>query len=554
MQITASSPVIPEPTATAMAPINTTATRIIEMKGLHYHPRSKALHIRVEDPDVLRDITGFLRTMTTTGSRSDYFHENSPVLACEFLHLAIRDTFLMAHEHQDPTRNHVVQISSEREHALLELCELLSECLLHVTEIHVSRALAGFLHNRGGSWCPVGAIQMLICNQNNNKALALETLMLRNLKVYSSATDNGSAAQVLGNSVKEQSSLERFGWQQCEFVATAHNSNIDNELADHILDSMLESVAELPRLKDCVIQCPPWSPPATTRPQTLQKLLQRPSLKGLHLDGMNLQNDHLQSFLLQNASSVLLQHQPTTQLHSLSLSLHFTLETVQELANTFRQVLVHNRSNLRQVCLRLDWLGDTHNNASKSVSRQKLQALQSFQDTLARAFLPSANNYYRKDNTSSNIHRQTPQQLQLERLELVYYDDSNSNRYSARAPATAASNPLVTSPISFLRVLEQNFFLKHLRLPYCGELNPSVDLFLRLNRTGFRQQLLRLDEHDSLNRDQMQRIHTIAALCKVQERRDECWNPTCSTQMNTTALSMMYHLLREMPGMFRLDN
>lgn len=523
-----------------MAPINTAA--IIEMKGLHYHPRSKALHIRVEDPDALREITAFLRTLTTTTSRTDkvYFQENAPILACEFLHLAIRDTFLMAHEHQDPNTR-MVQISPEREHDLLELCEILSDCLVQVTELHVSRALAGFLQNRGGSWCPVGAIQRLLGNHNNNSK-ALETLMLRNLKLYSSSTDNGNAANVLGISMKEQSSLELFGWQQCEFVTTAHDANNDHE--DHMLDSILESVATLPRLKDCVIQCPPWLLPATTHPPTLKKLLQRPTLTGLHLDGMHLQNDHLRSFLLNDLSS--LQHQPTAQLQSLSLSLHFTLDTIQELASTLRQGLVHNRSNLRQVCLRLDWFGETHSDVSKRVCRQRLQAIQSFQDTLARAFLPSANNYY-QDPSGNN---QSPRQLQLERLELVYYDDSKSHHYSARAPV--ASNPLVTSPTLFLRVLEQNFFLTNLRLPYCGELHPGIDLLLRLNRTGLRQQLLLcLDEHaDSL----LQRTRTVAALCKVQERPDQCWSPASSTGVSTTALSMVYHLLREMPGMCRGDN
>ena len=91
-----------------MAP---TRTKIIEMRGLHYHPRSKALHIRVEDPEALSDITIFLRKIAT--KRAGHGHafpqqEESSVLDCQFLHLALRDTFLTEHEHQDqPFGGHV---------------------------------------------------------------------------------------------------------------------------------------------------------------------------------------------------------------------------------------------------------------------------------------------------------------------------------------------------------------------------------------------------------------------------------------------------------------
>ena len=513
--------------------------RIEGLEGVHYHSRSKSLHIRLEDHGVLPQVITLLRS----SSKDSLL----PLHKCESLHLSIGVNFMVPprHHHHPAHARNIPQSQQQQQqqqeqnaHYFRQLCQAVGECLSNLTEIQVNRALAGFVFTSAGAGCPVEALQLLLHTHAH-----LETLMLGNLLIYSSAvgeetpsSNAPSAVQLLGHSLKGHSSLQRFGWQQCTFVASHSDDN-----AALPLDPLLESLSTLPKLTDCVVQSPPWFPLVPTTPQILRNLV-RPAMKGLHLAGLQLQDEHLQSLLVVADRSC-------SSLQRLSLSLHFTVDNIHHLANTLSRVLIQNRSNLQELSLRLDWLDDTlggDNGApSKRRQRQRLQALQSFQDTIGRSLLPNNHN----DSSSSS------RPPQLERLELVYFDDATEYHYNSTTKTNTPA-PLIC-PGTFLQVLEHNFSLTHLRLPYCGEMHPRIGFFLKLNRTGLRQLLL-LGGHDDDDDDddhptiiQNQRAQGVAAMLKVQERPEQCWSPASSTSTDTTALSMMYYLLRELPGMFQ---
>lgn len=534
------------------------ATVFPAIKGLHFNPRTRALHVRLDNPNSLRAIIPFFSC--NHSSHAEYRNLLESVVS---LYLAIGEQFLMPHQQQQQPNNNNndnnneehQQPTAENAAMMQQFCEAACQGLPNVTEIHMSRALAGFLHHNAddGAWCPVQAIAALLLQKaTNSNASKLETLMLRNLRIYSSLLGDAttSPVQLLANALSGHSSLRRFGWQQCELVPTVVEHQIGGSDTSAALDPLLKSLATLPKLTDCVVQCPHWQHSLMpTSNQAMKTLGNIPTLTGLHLDGLHLQNDNLQSLLLNS------KNRNGSALLNLSLSLHLTLDTIQDLAISLGQILVAHRSGLEQLSLRLDWLddGNTNGKNEEHQRRQRLKALQSFQDTIGRSLLPGNDNPY--DYHTTDI----PQQ-RLHRLELIYYDDVHNPGATATPTGSnvaAYDNNDATCPEIFCQALQGNFTLTHLRLPFCGEMHPTIAFLLKLNRMGLRQQLFlggcTSDDIDTkignTTTPKNPRADGIAALRKVQERPEQCWIPASGA--TAASLSMIYYLLQELPCMFR---
>jgi hypothetical protein len=269
---------------------------------------------------------------------------------------------------------------------------------------------------------------------------------------------------------------------------------------------MLQALSTVSGLKNMVIQCPPS---AAMRVPTDHKVLQTlisPSLQALHLDGLHLQDDHIRILSA-------MQQGQTSSLQSLSLSLQLTLGNIQDLGSCLADFLHNSSSSLLHLSLRLEWLveEDVRVVTNRSFRKQRLQALQDFQNTIAHAI-----NIIGGDSN-------------LQRLDLIYYDSSH-HRWG-ECPSTVSSEV-------FQQVLETNYTLKYLRLPFCGEMDPAIDFFLKLNRTGLRHRLLRGNPS---------RGECLDALVQMQGRSSSCCIPAA---LANTGLSMVFHLLGEMPTLF----
>ncbi|CAB9506042.1 expressed unknown protein [Seminavis robusta] len=475
------------------------------VEGMNYHERTRSLLLRVGKSKVLVEVTALLRNHhdqdlqgTTGNSTSNANRRSSGIWGSQSLHISIGESFFQPH----PRR-------AARDEQLLSLCSAVADCLPHLETIHVGRALSGFIHSNVGAWCPVEAIQLLLASSSGK----LTSLMLRNLQVYSCSEQDASsgATTLLANSLKHHATLERFVWQHCELLPRSRS----------ILDPVLQTLSTIPNLKGLVVQCPPWSPTGTFASPSVLQTLVTPALEELHLDGFHLQEQHVRRLMLTGPTSRALD--AVAALQSISLSFQLTVDTMPELGRTLAKML-QTTPSLVTARLRLEWLIlDPSTVATRSCRRQRLQALQLFQDTLAQSLL------------STNQH-----QPRLERLDLIYYDSSQ------RLESFSKGNPPIICPNYFREVLESNFTLKYLRLPYNGEMEPTIDFSLKLNRTGIRQSLLTQDVPPS-------RQQCVDALMKVR-KDNSCSGLRISKEMSLslsrTALSTTYYLLHETPWLF----
>jgi len=579
----------------------------IPIKGCHYHIGTKTFHLRLDNYGTLGCILTLLQLQQQQQQESNPLHHWKE---CISVNISIGEGFL---EPLPATRvPFIINDIDENTavHKFVTLCRVISETFLELKHVQMSRALAGFAVTNATSWCPVQATEVVL---NNNQ---LQSLTLRNLSFYDFLASSSSSSslslweennhnnvlKIMTTSLQGHASLQRFVWQQCDVMTMMrrngeqrHNSNVTTTL-----DPLLQGLSNIPKLSELVIQTPSWwSPPFGTMTGRTTTLMLPSSLQGLHLDGLQLENDHLGHLL-----------QGKERLQQLSLSLHLSLHNIQNLATILARFLSQPNCPLRQLSLRLDWLLPDHDSshqgglvdadadadaATKHTMRhQRLLALQSFQDTLGLALLPEYQHYYYhyhycRSDSNMNLYRPASR---LQQLELIYYDDSDyvnkcQQQFvtSAATASSCSSHRFIIDPQIFVRILETNPILQHLRLPYCGEMHPRIGFLLKMNRTGLRTKLLITttspteaeaaalaatatataataalsgdeDDNDSTSitiktasSGRSRKEDGIAALRKIQERPEECWAP--ASCMQTLSLSMMYYLLQEMPEMFQ---
>ena len=521
------------------------------MEGVQYHAKTKALHIRLEKNELLLGIVALLEQEQSTTLFSD----------CESLHISLGESLLTDAQTSVGTNNNCIR-----------LCEILGNCLHQLKEIHVGRAICGFLYSSTGALCPINALQVLL----EKSTKTLEILMLRDLIFYTSAIhyqleqqqeeplEELASIDILSKCLAGNPSLLRFGLQHCEFAPPSGATT-----SATTLDPLLQALSTMPKLREIVVQSnhPGVDSSIPTNPNGLNKLVGS-TIQRLHLDGLHLENAHIENLLLSSQQSLDSPNSKPTHycssLQNLSLSLDVTLDTIHDLACTIGKVL--QSVPLRQVTLRLKWkvdpdaanatdANDINSKRNKRLRKQKTQALQSFQDTLAGALM---NGYNNATQQKQAVDSTTTVPSPLQRLDIIYYD--SSHRWDMTPPVLCTR--------SFQRVLEEhNFQLTHLRLPYCGEMNPVIDFFLKLNRTGLRQKVLAsvvakgkdTDISYATKNSCCERRLMIQGLLQIQQ--DEQQASKCNSHWSkhpnkalrnatTMPLSMMYYLLREMPGVF----